>query len=547
VSLSLTALSDLLCQAETEHLEFKEAKNTWDFDELARYCAAFANECGGKMILGVRDGIPRKVVGTSAFADVNHVKTYLLDALKLRIEVDELKHPDGRVLVFNVPSRPKGMPCQYKGAYLMRSGESLVSMTPDQLKRIFDETVLDFSAEVCPSATLCDLDADAVLRFRQDWCRKSANAALQNMAVDRVLKDAELVVDDRITYAALVLFGNERALGKFLPQSEVVFEYRSSESSIAHAVRREFRFGFFLSIDKLLGEIDARNEVQHFQDGLFMRDIPTLNDAAVREAILNAISHREYTMPGSVFVRQSPRGIQVESPGGFPPGITPKNILHKQVPRNRRIAEAFGKCGLVERSGQGMDRMFRESVKEGKQVPDFAGTDDFQVVLTLNGQVRDPAFLNFLQKIGEERMASFTTEDFLVLDLAQREQPIPDDLKDRQRYLAQQGVLEAYGRGRGRRYILSRQFYRFTGKKGIYTRRRGLDRATNKELLIAHLKDNRREGSRLQELMEVLPALSRGTVQGLLRELEREGRSYHSGRTKASRWYPKAPPDGIAS
>lgn len=94
------------------------------------------------------------------------------------------------------------------------------------------------------------------------------------------------------------------------------------------------------------------------------------------------------------------------------------------------------------------------------------------------------------------------------------------------------------GRGRGTRYLLSRRFYRFLGQGGVYTRRRGLDRDTNKSLLLRHIEDSAATGTRLEELQQVLPALSRHQVQSLLRELKRDGRVAVRGTTKAARWFP---------
>lgn len=120
---------------EAEHLEFKEAKNNFDFEKLVQYCIAIANEGGGVLVLGVTDKRPRKVVGSRAFEDLERTKSQLVDRLRLRIEADVIHHPDGRVVAFTIPSRPLGMPLEHKGSYLMRAGESLVAMTPDKLKR----------------------------------------------------------------------------------------------------------------------------------------------------------------------------------------------------------------------------------------------------------------------------------------------------------------------------------------------------------------------------------------------------------------------------
>ncbi len=535
MSVTLEQLDAWMHDPENEHLEFKEAKNRFDFEELGKYCAALANERGGRMILGVSNRPPRRVVGSQAFGDLERTKLGLVDRLHLRIDATAVAHPDGRVVVFDVPSRPIGMPIQYGGAYWMRSGESLVPMTPDLLRRIFDEAGPDFSSEVCPKALLADLDPQAIENLRALWRRKSGNVALERLDHKQLLADAELLVDGGLTYAALILLGTRQALGKYLAQAEVIFEYRAHEASIPFQQRKEYRQGFLLFEDDLWNTINLRNDVDHFQDGFFVGEIRAFNELVVREAILNAVSHRDYRLGGSTFVRQFPRRLEVISPGGFPPGITADNILWKQLPRNRRIAEVFVRCGLVERSGQGANRMFEESIKESKRKPDFSGTDEYQVSLTLWGEVQDPRFVSFLAKVGEDIIRSFTTQDFLVLDLVHREQPLPSELWDRLPILKDLGVIESQGRGAQARYFLSRGFYSFIGSKGTYTRKRGLDRETNKELLLRHLKDNRTEGSQFQELWQVLPALTRHELQNLLRELKAEGRAYSVGRTSGSR------------
>ncbi len=532
------ALEALVGGREDEHLEFKEARNSFEFEDLVRYCAALANEGGGKIVLGVTDTIPRAVVGSRAFADLERTKAGLVERLHLRIQVQEIQHPNGRVLIFDAPPRPIGMPIQYKGSYWMRAGESLVPMTPDMLKRIFDEGGPDHSAELRSDATIADLDSAALARLRALWNRKTSNAAIQNLSDSQLLTDLELMFDSLLTNAALVLCATKAALGRFLPQAEVIFEYRGSESSLQFQQREEYRRGAILFLDELWAAINLRNDVQQYREGLFIWDIRTFNESVVREAILNAISHRDYRLAGSVFVRQYPRRIEVVSPGGFPPGIDQTNILERQSPRNRRIAEVLQKCGLVERSGQGVNRMFEECIRESKPKPDFSGTDDHQVSLTLRGEVQDPRFLQFLEQVGRDRLSSFTTQDLLVLDLVHHEQPVPEPLHARMDRLVDDGVIERVGRGRGTRYILSRKFYRFLGKRGVYTRKRGLDRETNKALLLKHIEDNRQEGSQLGDLMQVLPALTRYQVQTLLRELKGEGRIASVGTRRAGRWFP---------
>lgn len=531
---SMEQLHAWMNSKEGERLEFKEAKRDYDFEKLVKYCSALANEKGGKMVLGVTDRMPRSVVGSQAFEQIERTKAGLIERLRLRIDVEEINHPDGRVLVFHVPSRPVGMPVQYKG-YWMRGGEDLVQMTGDMLKRIFDEAGPDFSAEVCPGAGVGDLIPEAVEDFRSRWIRKSGNSTLSRLSVERLLEDSELVVDGKLSYAALILFGTRKSLGKFLAQAEVVFEYRSSETAGPAPQREEYRQGFFSFYDELWGKINLRNDKQPFQDGLFMYDVLTFNEGAVREAILNAVGHRDYRHPGSIFIRQHPHRIEVASPGGFPPGVTAENILDRQSPRNRRLAEAFARCGLVERAGQGANRMFEACAKEGKSLPEFTGTDDHQVVLTLNGQVKEPKFVQFLEKIGDERLASFTTQDLLILNLTFSGHPVPEQWRQRIPFLLEQGLLERSGRNK---IILSRQFHAFIGKKGVYTRKKGLDRETNKQLLLKHITDNKTEGSKMDDFRQVLPHLSRDQIHNLLRELKAEGKVLPKGRTRGALWHP---------
>jgi ATP-dependent DNA helicase RecG len=523
---------------EGSHFEFKEAKQNYHFEKLVDYCVALANEGGGKVIFGVTDRRPRRIVGTEAFAEPGRTEAGLYDRLHHRIPVEELRTPEGRVLVVHVPRRLPGTAWQIGGRYLKRAGDDVAAMPADELRSIFAEVGPDFSAEPCLRASLDDLDPAAVEILRQLWQRKSSNQDIAARPLERLLADAELVVDQRLTYAALILLGTRAALGKHLAQAEIVFEYRSHEAPGPAAERHEFRQGFLPVLDEVGRLINLRNDLQHFQQGLFIWDVPTFNERALREALLNAVSHRDYSSGGSVFVRQYPRRIEIVSPGGFPLGITPENILWQQNPRNRRIAEVLSKCGLVERAGQGFDLIFRECIRQSKPLPDFSRTDRHFVWLTLHGEIQDPDFLRFLEEVGEERMATFSTEDFLVVDLVYREEPVPDHLKSREGYLLEQGILERLGRGRGVRLLLSRRFHHHLGKAGVYTRKRGLDRETNKALLVQHIRDNQTIGSRMEELRQILPTLSRSQIQVLLRELVKQDVVHVHGATRAARWYP---------
>jgi ATP-dependent DNA helicase RecG len=143
-----------------------------------------------------------------------------------------------------------------------------------------------------------------------------------------------------------------------------------------------------------------------------------------------------------------------------------------------------------------------------------------------------------MERLGEETLRSFSTYDFLALDYVHREQPLPEHLKARLPVLIEIGAVESMGRGKGTRYMLSRRLYAALGAKGVYTRKKGLDRETNKALLLRHIKDNRVSGSRMEELRQVLPTHSRSQIQVLLRELAKSEEVHNKGTTRAARWYP---------
>lgn len=533
-------IEELLNAKEGERYQFKEAKNRFDSGEAARCCCALANCGGGKLVFGITDKRPRKVVGSAAFEQPERTRKGLIDKLKVMVDFQLYTYDGKRVLVFDVASRPLGLPVLVDGVAWWYEGDSLISMPEEVRRKIYSETGFDFSGSVCSFAKLDDLDDTAVEVFRDKWIEKTGNRRLANLSKEQLLHDCEAITNEGITYAALILFGKKEALGKYLPQSEIVFEYRSSNASGPANQREEFRVGFFACHTRLWELVNLRNDIQHYQEGFFIFDIPTFNESVVREAILNAVSHRNYQLAGSVFIRQYPDKLMIESPGGFPNGISLDNILDRQVPRNRRIAEILALCGLVERSGQGMNIIYEISIKEAKQLPDFTGTDDSFVSLTLNGLVLDKRMLSLINKIGNERLESLSTTDFLTIDALYYERSLTESMKLRLKHLTEMGIVEHIGRNK---YVLARSLYSAAGKPGAHTRIVGLDRDTNKELLVKHICNQGAEGTQLKELQQVLPGLNRSQIQVLLRELRSEQRIHCIGNTSAARWFEGPMPD----
>lgn len=529
-------IEELLNAKEGEQYQFKEAKFRFDFEEAVKCCCALSNCGGGKLVFGITDKRPRSVVGSQAFEQPERTRERLRDRLKVEVDFQLYEYQGKRILAFEVAGRPIGLPVQADGVAWWYDGDSHIPMPEEVRRRIYAEAGIDFSSGICPMAGLQDLDESCIDAFRRQWVRKSGNERLLALSDEQLLRDCSAITDEGVTYAALILFGKPASLQKYLAQSEIIFEYRSSEASGPAGQREEFREGFFSCYNKIWNLINLRNEKQHYQEGLFVYDVPTFNERVVREAVLNAVSHRNYQMGGSIFVRQYHDRLRIESPGGFPVGITLENILDRQLPRNRRIAEILALCGLVERSGQGMNLMYELSIKEAKQLPDFSGTDEYFVNVTLNGLILDAEMLSVINRIGSERWATLTTADLLIVNALYHEKPLKPNMRPYLPRLVTLGIVEHIGRNK---YVLARSLYRVSGKAGTHTRMAGLDRDTNKELLVKHIRKSGPAGSPLKELQQVLPGLSRGQIQVLLRELRKEERIYCKGKTNGARWFLK--------
>ena len=523
-----------LTKLEDISLEFKSAKNSFSHSkDLPDYCAALANEKGGKLILGVNNN--REIVGTKAFEGTyNKLSNDLLSGIGIRVDVEELNHPKGRVLIFHVPSRPVGQAVRSTGSYKypMRAGESLVEMDQMTLKKILNETAPDFSAQIVSGLIVADLDETAIDNFKKRWAEKAKRRDYLSFSTDKTLKALGLLTDKGLNYASLILFGKKEKIDEFLSGSEIIFEWRHDAGKTSHDFRRNWREPFFKIYDEIWETINARNIRIPFQEGLFQREIDAFSEKPVREALLNAVAHRDYTIQNqSVFIKASPASFVVESPGGFPPGITIENILHKRNWRNRCIAETFEKAGMVERSGQGMDDIFEYTIREGKGMPDLSRSDDFSVCLTIPAQVRDRKFILFLEKIVNEKQISFSFDEIYELEKIRENQPV-SSIENRDKFLGT-GVIEQIGKTSGAKYILSHTYYAHEGKVGAHTKLSGLSRAKNKELILNHLKQNK--GYR-HDLMEAFPELDPMDVSNLLQELKRENKIIFLGSRRSGYW-----------
>lgn len=533
---STMTLEELLVGKEGERCEFKTAGTRFSYTDLQKYASALANRGGGRIVFGVVDERPRRIAGSQAFAQPERTRKGLMESLRLNVDFELFNEgrPD-RVLVFVVPSRPIGLPVQVDGVAWWREGDSLVPMPEEVRRKIYGESGEDFTARACPGAEWSDLDPVAIERFRTVWMAKRGTPQIANASPEQLLRDCEaLTRRGEITYAALVLFGTRQALGEFLGNAEVVFEYRANEASGPAGQREEFRQGLFSFFDELWELVNRRNLKLPYQEGLFLYDVRAFNERAVREAVLNAVCHRNYQLPGSVFVKQYADRIVFESPGGFIGDITPENVIDRQAARNRRLAEILGRCGLVERSGQGMNLIYEECVREAKALPDFEGTNEGRVRMVLGAAIVDGTIIRLMNAIGESTLSSFSTEDFLCVRAVLLGEKLSIALKRRVGRLVDLGVLERVGRNK---VLVSRKYYKSIGKAGTFTRLKGLDASTNKELLKEHMRSMGNPGIKLADFQGVLPSLDIRQIQWLIRDLQKKNQVFAKGRTKSARWF----------
>ena len=432
----MSTLAELVHLREREdHIEFKRAQHNYPFaggqksDPKDRrhcvlgYVVALANERGGRLVLGMEDAYPHKVVGSDfATNETGNLEEEIYKRLHIRVRTEELyDEHSNRVLVINVPSRPIGKALRFEGVPLMRVGESLREMDDAEYFSIISEQDPDFSSRVCDGLSIEDLDDNAIEVMRQLISDKRKRNDAMSVPLEHLLRDLQLInADSKLNYAALLLLGKESAISQHLPQANIVIEYRISQSQIRYSARQEYRLPLFIAIDKVWDYINqpASNPLLHVDDLPRILDCPAFNREVVREALINAMIHRSLQMTGDILIKIYPDMLEISNPGGFPYGVNLDNVLTvNSSPRNRLMAEVVEKTGLIERSGQGVDIMFSNCVMEGKPLPDYSNSDDYQVDLRLYGEIPDDAFFLFVRSIvnNKEAFGKMNSFDWIAL------------------------------------------------------------------------------------------------------------------------------------
>lgn len=545
---ALSALLTTLIEAwENEVVEFKRAGDGFSTDDIGKYFSALANEANlrnrerGWLVFGV-DNKTRRVVGTDYRPEASRLhslKMQMAEATEPSItlrDIHELAHADGRVLLFEIPAAPLGMPVAWKGHYYARAGESLTSLGLDKLDEIRAQTAsADWSAQEVPGATLAHLDEAAIAKARESFALKYANrfaaTEVAGWPVPVFLDRAKATRDGRITRATLLLLGKAEAAHLLSPHpAQMTWKLEGPERAYEH-----FGLPFLLTSSALYRNI--RNVQVRIlpEDQLVAVEVAKYDRKIVTEALHNCIAHQDYGRNGRIVVTEFPDRLVLENEGSFFEGHPADYIAGAKTPRRYRnpfLAQAMAELNMIDTMGYGIHEMHVGQARRYFPMPDYDLTEPQAVKMTLHGRVVDPAYSRLLiQK------TDLPLEDILALDRVQKKLPLDDE--GMVRHLRKAGLIE----GRKPNFHVSAVVAEATASKAEYIRTRGFDDAHYKEMILELLRKfgsaNRQEIDRLLagKLSDALDEEQKqNKIGNLLSNLRRAKRIRNTGSRKAPVW-----------
>lgn len=437
------------------------------------YVVALCNEKGGRLVIGMHDDFPHKVMGTQqAINAIGQLESDIYRDLGIRPDIYELYDEEQkRVLIIEVPSRPAGKIYKYEDVPLMRVGEELKPMDDKTYLSIIQEQEPDFSEQYCLEATIDDLDENAIRVLKEKYARKQHNPSFISISNEQALSDLKLISNGKITNAAILLVGKESSIEHFFPQAKVFLEYRKTEAQVEYNNRKVFGQPFYILIDQLWNAINEKNESIPIREGSYIFDIPYFNEMVIREIVNNAFAHRDYRKNSEIVIKLYPTKMEIINAGGFPQGVTLENLLTvPSTPRNRLLSDVLSKTGIVERSGQGIDKIFLYTLAEGKPEPNYSYSDDFFVTAILYATIKDLGFAMFVQSIQSELADNEKLSVFEVLALCKvRDGEHKNIDKEIAIKLEHKNCIEKHGKTNAQFYTLPRRYYEMTGKEADYS------------------------------------------------------------------------------
>lgn len=542
----LALLNELIARWEGEVVEFKRAGDGFSFHDIGKYFSALSNEANLRnqasawLVFGV-DNKTRTAVGTDFRPEPDR-----LQGLKHQIaqgtqpsitlrNIHELHHAGGRVLLFEIPPAPRGMPIAWQGHYYSRSGESLTPLGIDKQDEIRQQTMaLDWSAQPVPGAGPTALDDAALLKARESFARKHANRfapdEVMGWPVETFLARCKLAKDGVLTRAAVLLLGKPESAHLLSPHpAQLTWKLEGTERAYEH-----FGLPFLLNTTALYQKI--RNVQIRIlpEDQLIAVEVAKYDQRIVLEALHNCIAHQDYARCGRIVVTELPDRLLLENEGGFFEGQPADYIDGNRTPRRYRnpaLAQAMVELNMIDTMGYGIHAIHLGQARRYFPMPDYDLSQPDAVKLTIHGRVVDPAYSRLLIQKTDLPLA-----DVLALDRIQKKLPVPDEAVAR---LKRAGLIE----GRKPRFHVSAVIAKATSRKAEYIRMKGQDDSFYKQLVIDFLQKfgaaSRRD---LDELLiaKLGDGLSleekEAKVGHLLTSLRRAGRIRNIGSRKAPSW-----------
>lgn len=530
-------------------IEFKSDKNKLPDSDLVDAVVAFANTNGGDIYLGIEDD--GEITGLhKSHQDITQLAAFIANKTVPPIAVRAEKSEDKQYLKISVP-KSRSIVASSSGKIQRRRIKAdgtpeNVPMYPHEIaSRLSDLSLLDYSSLCVPDAKYSDLDPVERERLRSIIrMNPQGEQNLLELDDEELDKALRLVADNNgqltPTYCGMLLIGRTDSLRRCVPTAEAAFQVMNGTNVV---LNESFILPLLAAFEKMETYMNARNSEAEIEEGLFRISVPDYNKRAFREALVNAFSHRDYTMMGRVRVQMDNDGMTISNPGGFIEGVTIDNLLTVEPHgRNTALADAMKRIGLAERTGRGVDRIFEGSLLYGKPLPDYSESTNVMVKLFIPKSLPDP---NFTKLISEEHRTtgeSLPINSLLVLNALKRSRRATvNELADfahitvekariTAERLVESDMLEPSGNGKGRCYTLSAKLYHADNNITGYIRQKGIDNVRYPEMVMQFAKENGGTITR-GDVMELLH-LTKSQAYNLLKKMVDDDKLDSKGTTR---------------
>lgn len=538
-----------LPERETMEIEFKSDVKKLSDSDLVDAVVAFANTNGGSLYLGIEDN--GSVTGLNEqHKDITQLAAYIANRTVPPVSVKaEILDSEQPVLLIQVP-KSRSIVAASNGKIQRRRLKAdgtpeNVPMYPYEIStRLSELSLLDFSAQPVPGAKYTDIDPLERERLRKIILAYNGEKNLLELSDEELDKALQFVVTtaDQLvpTYTGLLLLGKAEKIREYMPTAESAFIMMRGTDVTTN---ESFFLPLLAAIEKITDFISARNTSEEMEMGMFRISIPEFDPRAVREAVVNAFVHRDYTQLGRVLVKLDADGLSVSNPGGFIEGVTYQNILTVEPHgRNPVLADALKRIGLAERSGRGVDRIFEGSLLYGRDLPDYSESTSRTVKLFIPRGVPDKRLVALISEEQKRTGSPLPLNSLLVLNVLKNnhrmsladmshECAIPESkLKTTLERLTESGLIDAMGSGRGRAYVLSAKAYKDPIQ---HVRQTDIDVVRYKELVITLAR--RKEYITRRDVIKLLH-VSPSQAYRQLKKLVDEGILTLDGTTSAAKY-----------